>query len=555
MPAVDTTSPQPQLSKSVVPNVMMALDARPGIRLAFSFGNTCDACGIHMPANGLMHFEHHHDTLPVYFLCPSCEADYRAWKEGAYCRECGALLKDGEKGHASDAVPLCAACVDKWTRCSICNKHISRGEALAAANDDLICEECRSVEYTTCGHCDQLVKSEDIVGKYDNAPLCLSCYEDGFFTCDQCERIERDDDEHSLSGERLCSSCYDERVTICDDCGRVIEHSDDVYSAGGNTVCENCLNDHYYRCDECGDMVHAHNAYIEDDSCLCDSCYSMNRIHIKRYSYKPIWHGQRLPAEACRNVLYMGVELEVDNTDSEYDNDEAAESMCAMLPAICKEDGSITNGFEIVTHPMTFGYVKSREGVFNKALAYLRSHGFSGHNHGGMHVHMGKAAFSDLHVIKFSRLFMDNVDFWTRISQRKQANLDRWANFGSSTRFDRDSVKEGKRHRNGDRYAALNFTSQTIEVRIFNSTIRTDRFYKNIEACQAAFDFSRAYGLCDMEAERYAAFVVSRRSVYPNLAAFLVEKSLYQPVRMGEAERVVKQLFNRAERLRQASGM
>ncbi len=229
--------------------------------------------------------------------------------------------------------------------------------------------------------------------------------------------------------------------------------------------------------------------------------------------------------------------------------------MCDMLPAICKEDGSINNGFEIVTHPMTFAYARSREDIFKKALSYLRSHGFSGHNHGGMHVHMGKAAFSDLHVIKFSRLFMDNVHFWTRLSQRKQANLDRWANFDSSPRFNREAVKEGKKHRNAYRYAALNFTSQTIEVRIFNSSIRTDRFYKNLEACQAAFDFSKAYGLRDMTAEKFAAFIVSRRSLYPNLAAFLVEKGMHPIAREGEPQMIVKQLFNRITRLRMASGM
>ncbi len=303
-------------------------------------------------------------------------------------------------------------------------------------------------------------------------------------------------------------------------------------------------------------MVQQRYAYFEDDeTCLCESCHSEKRAYIKRYSYKPPWKFYYLPAEAGRNALYMGVELEVDNTGGEYDNDDVAETMCDMLPAICKEDGSINNGFEIVTHPMTSAYARSREGTFNKALSYLRSHGFSGHNHGGMHVHMSKSAFSDLHVIKFSRLFMDNVHFWTRLSQRKQANLDRWANFDSSPRFDREAVKGGKRHRNAYRYAALNFTSQTIEVRIFNSSIRTDRFYKNLEACQAAFDFSKAYGLLDMTAEKFATFIVSRRSVYPNLAAFLVEKSMYLTARAGEPQMIVKQLFSRATRLRAASGM
>ena len=303
-------------------------------------------------------------------------------------------------------------------------------------------------------------------------------------------------------------------------------------------------------------MVQQHYAYFEDDeTCLCESCHSEKRAHIKRYSYKPPWKFYYLPAESGRNALYMGVELEVDNTGGEYDNDDVAETMCDMLPAICKEDGSINNGFEIVTHPMTLAYARSREGTFNKALSYLRSHGFSGHNHGGMHVHMSKSAFSDLHVIKFSRLFMDNVFFWTRLSQRKQVNLDRWANFDSSPRFDHEAVKDGKKHRNAYRYAALNFTSQTIEVRIFNSSIRTDRFYKNLESCQAAFDFSKAYGLCDMTAEKFTTFIVAGRSVYPNLAAFLVEKNMYRSSCAGEPENVVKQLFNRVTRLRAASGM
>lgn len=534
---------------------MRRLDSRPDVRLVLNQGHACAVCGVHMPADGSTHFEHHSSDLTPYRVCASCEADYQAWKKGAYCHECGILLKDGEKEHALDDVPLCAACVDKWTHCAECGKHMPRDEALATANDDLICGECRDEKYTTCGHCNRLIRKDDIAAEYDLSPLCQSCYNGDFFTCEQCGRIERDGDLHSLNDEDLCSSCYDERVTVCDDCGCAIECMDDVHSAGGHVVCEECLHDHYSCCDECGDMVHERYAHVEDDSCLCESCHAARRNTIKQYSYKPNWQFQRLPAEAGRNLLYMGVELEVDNTGGDVDNDETAEIICDMLPVLCKEDGSINNGFEIVTHPMTFAYAKSRKGCFNKALAHLRGNGFSGHNHGGMHVHMGKGAFSDLHVIKFSRLFMDNVAFWTRLSQRKQANLERWANFGHAARFDRERVKEGKRHQNFNRYAALNFTYHTIEVRIFNSSIRTDRFYKNIEACQAAFDFSREYGLSDMVAEKYAAFVVSRRSVYPHLAAFLVEKHLYQPVRAGDTARVVTQLFNRADRLRKASGL
>ena len=555
MPTIEIAVPPPQLPQSVCPVVMKILDARPDVHRFPAADTACDCCGSVMPADGSVRFEHHANDLTSCFVCSACEAAYQAWKAGEYCHDCGTLLKDDEKQYDADDIPLCAACADKWTHCDDCGKHIPKAETETTADGDTICGDCSIAEYTTCGHCDELVNNSDIVGRYDHAPLCQSCYEDEFFTCDGCGDMFRNDDAHSINDDWLCESCYDARVTTCSDCGCVIENPDDSYTVRDNTICEDCMHDHYHRCDECGEILQEQYAYFDDDSCFCEYCYNARNAHIKRYSYKPPWEYQHLPAEAGRNVLYMGVELEVDNTDGEHNNDDVAEVMCDMLPAICKEDGSIKNGFEIVTHPMTFAYARSREGIFKDALAYLRSHGFSGHNHGGMHIHMSKAAFSDLHVIKFSRLFMDNVHFWTRLSQRKQANLDRWANFDSSPRFDREAVKGGKRHRNAYRYAALNFTSQTIEVRIFNSSIRTDRFYKNLEACQAAFDFSKAYGLLDMTAEKFAAFIVSRRSLYPNLAAFLVEKSMYLTARAGEPQMIVKQLFSRATRLRAASGM
>lgn len=75
------------------------------------------------------------------------------------------------------------------------------------------------------------------------------------------------------------------------------------------------------------------------------------------------------------------------------------------------------------------------------------------------------------------------------------------------------------------RYSALNYTRETVEVRIFNSTVRTDRFFKNLEAVKAALDFSKQYGIQDMVPANFLRFIMDNRGMYKNLVNFLVEHS------------------------------
>jgi len=286
---------------------------------------------------------------------------------------------------------------------------------------------------------------------------------------------------------------------------------------------------------------------FDEDEDFCDDCFRARQGDVDRlihqYAYKPPWIYHRSRLDGRRHEVdsfFLGVELEVENTSNGvYDNNDTARAVKELVPAVCKQDGSISNGFEIVFHPQTYAYAtdEGRQGIEN-CLRELRQRRFSGHNYGGMHVHVSLSAFSRLHLYKFHQLFRSARTLFAAISQRKPEKLEQWSTFNIPA----------NPNCNVDRYCALNYTRHTVEVRIFNSTIRTDRFFKNIETVKAAIDFSKHSSLREMDAHNFLGFVMQNRGRYRNLATFLVEKCVHSLDDVAVDVRVVQQVQKRIMR-------
>jgi hypothetical protein len=329
---------------------------------------------------------------------------------------------------------------------------------------------------------------------------------------------------NSHTSRHVCGSCFDLNYIRCDDCDGYFSRDESISLANGNMLCQECYgNGDYTCCAGCGDPFHSSDgSYCErDDEWYCDRCYTDRpSAAIHAYGYKPDWIRHQTAADrkaypCIPDRFYLGVELEVENKARSSDNEDTAARVTEIVPAVCKHDGSINNGFEIVFHPQTFDYAKTEgNAAIADMLDYLRKEGFAGHNYGGMHVHVSKEAFSRLHLYKFHRLFLHCENLFTFISQRKATNLSQWASFGNMG---------SEPHSQAGRYAALNYTRHTVEVRIFNSTIRTDRFFKNLEAVKAAIDYSKHYGIRDMQPANFLRFIMNNRHMYKNLVSFLVE--------------------------------
>lgn len=111
------------------------------------------------------------------------------------------------------------------------------------------------------------------------------------------------------------------------------------------------------RYDCCGAKLLIRDAIMDDFLTLCDSCYNSSytncteccydshrqeSIHPYHYKPDPVFFGE--------GSRFFGVELEVDEGGEE---DDAAEELLLITgdQMYIKHDGSLDEGFEMVTHP------------------------------------------------------------------------------------------------------------------------------------------------------------------------------------------------------------
>lgn len=210
---------------------------------------------------------------------------------------------------------------------------------------------------------------------------------------------------------------------------------------------------------------------------------------IQSYSFKPDAKFFSLGDEKDTE-LYFGVELETEmRSKYQYNSELVAAALNKNVPNFiyCKYDGSLSNGFEIVSHPATFNYWKNNTVYFdalNGLTKYCRS--FRSDSC-GIHIHMSKNAFSGLHLAHFLHFMYNNPAFVEFIAQRT-ANA-----YASFVPEERNSVLVRAKQKRGnyERYTVVNLQNEaTIEIRIFKGNLRPDAFMKNIEFCKALFDFT-----------------------------------------------------------------
>jgi len=256
--------------------------------------------------------------------------------------------------------------------------------------------------------------------------------------------------------------------------------------------------------------------------------YEEEEGQIRSYSYKPYPNFHKTKGETT--PLYMGIELEVENELSQITCNKMSKKVHDILDEVVymKTDGSLMNGFEIVSHPMSFSYISENTEKFKKTLETLSSNGFRSYssNTCGMHIHMSKESFTTWQLFRFMEFFQKNKNFIVQISQRELSKLDKWAALTDENT--KDIVFKAKcAKKNQDRfsrYEAINISNRnTVEIRIFRGTLAPGSFFKNIEFCVALHEFTRDNTKTDLAS--FKKFVENRPE-FKNLAKFIKLKNL-----------------------------
>lgn len=405
------------------------------------------------------------------------------------------------------SVPLCKACnepefVGSVSTCFVEGLWNDLESAIVHIRCTWKCDDCDK-RYLNDDRSDSehsLAYPESLDGQ-DRCPTCVEEYitdnggESNFFTCDNCDNRHTRDDMRVWNGGDVCSYCYDNNVNECDDCGN-------YYWYGNRHDCEYDNDDDY---EESNGVIHNHGY---------------------RPSFEFFGSGN----------YHLGFELEIESRNqSRLDGAQFVQDVLGGH-AYIKEDGSLTDGFEIVTHPHTLNEYQSNFdwGV----LESLKRKGYRSWNTDtcGIHVHVSRTAFDvegitnrsrrilirQAHELRFMKLIYDNQRQVERISGRTDCHYASFLDKGNLV----PKVKQG--YQNNGRYSAVNTDNDsTLEVRVFKGSLRKERVLSAIEFVTASVEYTRGLSVTGKNRAltwlHFTAYVSANVETYPNLALIMAE--------------------------------
>lgn len=294
--------------------------------------------------------------------------------------------------------------------------------------------------------------------------------------------------------------------TFCYSCEEPYEEEDMYFSE----------HDHEMRCASCNEEHEEYYAEDEDDSgsdYIYNYSYKPSAIFINDDGHKSYYSSEYTDiAGKLRSQLYMGFELELEVGRGVSRND-CAEHVCETINegngdsvVYLKEDGSIQNGFEIVSHPMTLDFAMNHfkwNGISDLIKKGCKSWDAT---NCGLHIHMSRNAFvDDKHLFKFFKFLYDNSSDMKAFAGRsvsyakwdKSAFLNGWRNYDETTgnynmQFSSSFMKHAKGEGyNEDRYTAVNLQNRhTIELRFFRPSLNPNTVISALQFCEALFNYT-----------------------------------------------------------------
>jgi len=339
---------------------------------------------------------------------------------------------------------------------------------------------------------------------HDYCDLCTAKFwqendESDYFECECCEWLTHFDNSGWFDGTRYCNSCIENNVFNCGECDELCWEGNDHY----------CENDE----DEGESLIHS-------------------------YSYRPS------PYFFGEGQYHFGFELEVEaRGNGRYSGAQIAQNSLGGH-AYLKEDGSLSDGFEIVTHPHT---LEKYHTDFNwSVLDTLKDSGYRSWNTRtcGLHVHISRTAFGDAgvtwsrslsssqrsqfilkrqsHELRFMKLIYDNQRQVERIAGRSNNSYATFSDKGNLVR----KVKEG--YQGNGRYSAINTENDdTIEVRVFKGSLRKERVLSAIEFVHAVVEYTRDVKVSSKNHAlswlKFTGYVSEKAELYPNLVTIMSE--------------------------------
>jgi hypothetical protein len=299
--------------------------------------------------------------------------------------------------------------------------------------------------------------------------------EEDFQHCEDCNEWESNDLGRETYGgnDFVCRDCLDSNYTFLDRYDAYVEsdRTADALDEDGDS-CTIYDNDDQFRwSDEADSYVHRN---YRDDRVI-------SGYHANKGNYYPIsseW--------STRNKRFFGIELEVevaqgDREDAASAINEAVNGGTVGEKVFFEHDGSLSNGFEIITQPMG---LDSQTELWKWLKTDLKK-GLLSHKTStcGLHIHVSRDSLTRLQLSKmvFFVNAPENQELIETIARRYSVRfaLINKKKLGNAYKDD---------YRN--RYQAINIEGrETVEFRIFKGTLKYESMMAALEFTNALVNF------------------------------------------------------------------
>lgn len=248
--------------------------------------------------------------------------------------------------------------------------------------------------------------------------------------------------------------------------------------------------------------------------------------------------GRNADLTADPGTLYMGVELECERPGLDGEDGAAIirGSFADRLAGI-EHDGSLLNGFEIISNPATLGYHMRHYG-WADILGLLAEMGCQSHDSGrcGLHVHVSRSALgrNDDARDRVIAMLICLVDRWftddaasplARFARRTPGHYCARLDAGIASDDSRAQIVEKAKATATTRYRAVNLTNDaTVEFRLFRGTLRPETFAATLQLVDAMVRWCMQHTVRELMTVTFGDIVAACQ--YPELRAYCERRGI-----------------------------
>lgn len=255
-----------------------------------------------------------------------------------------------------------------------------------------------------------------------------------------------------------------------------------------------------------------------DREYFCDFITNKSKTYIHQFNYIPKYMKHFMPGESEDTTLLLGAEIEVggNNNISSDNNKNSTVKKCIQIMngSDSDEENLIysthdsTVQIEFDTMPCSLEFHKNKMN-YREMFEYLDKEGYKGHDceTAGLHIHanrsyLGKSRISQELVISKILYILEKFNDEICVIARRDNDYSEFA----GERQNEDSIVElYSKYKDKGKRAALNLQHKdTIEFRMFKSTLKYETFILTLEFVKDIIDYAKSVDIEEIELAKWS---------------------------------------------------